>query len=137
MSFLDVTGSGANARFQIRFHGAMIAKVYGSLDCRGRYLDEIVPAERRAAALAPYRETLQRGCPVYTIHDLTDRDGRLIYFERLLLPFSRDGEDVDRILASFEFICADGAFDSDSLLITPAAPMALRLSAVIEPRALA
>jgi hypothetical protein len=87
--------------------------------------------------LAPYRRAIEHGCPVYTIHDLNDRDGRLIHFERLLLPFSSDGESVDRVLASFEFICVDGAFESSGLMIMQTSPAALRLSAMIEPRELA
>jgi hypothetical protein len=133
LSFLDVVGEGEAARFQIRFHGSMIARVYGAEDCRGRHLDEIIPAKNHGTGIAPYFQALKSGCPVYTIHDVTDRNGRLIHFERLLLPFSCDGERVDRILASFEFICDDGAFESDDLMTTQTAPPALRLSATIEP----
>jgi hypothetical protein len=71
---------------------------------------------------------------VYTILDITDRGGRLVHAERLLLPFARDGETVDRILAAFEFFCADGAFDADALLQRSEEPV-LRLSALIEARA--
>ena len=137
LSFLDVTGSDRGARFQIRFHGATIGKVYGSADCRGKYLDEIIPATCRAEGLAPYHRAVDGGCPVYTIHDMTDRNGRLVHYERLLLPFARDGAKVDRILASFEFICEDGAFDGRELMTTQTAPPALRLSATIEPRTMA
>jgi hypothetical protein len=132
LSFLDVTGSGADVRFQIRFHGEAIAKVYGSPDCRGQYLDQVIPAANHKTGLAPYHRALERRCPVYTIHDVTDRNGRLIHFERLLLPFSNNGGAIDRILASFEFICEDGAFDGDGLMKTQTAPPALRLSATIE-----
>lgn len=135
LSFLDVTGRDGPARFQIRFHGATIAQVYGSGDCRGKYLDEIMPAARHAAGLAPYRHAVHSGHPVYTIHDVTDRDGRLVHFERLLLPFAADGRTVDRILASFEFICEDGAFDGHALMTSQSAPPILRLSATIEPAA--
>ena len=76
------------------------------------------------------------GCPVYTIHDIFDRNGRPVHFERLLLPFAHDGRSVDRILASFEFFCPDGAFDSEALMQSQRRPPALRLSATIEPRAL-
>ncbi len=134
LSFLDVIGEGDAARFQIRFHGAMVAQVYGADDCRGRYLDEIILAKHHGMGLAPYFHSLKTGCPTYTIHDVTDRNNRLIHFERLLLPFSHDGNSVDRILASFEFICEDGAFDSDVLLRTQMAAAALRLSATIEPQ---
>ena len=136
LSFLDVTGSDGDARFLIRFHGPTIARVYGSPDCRGKYLDEIMRQDRLPAALAPYHQTLECGQPIYTIHDLADRNGRLIHFERLLLPFSRDGENVDRILASFEFICEDGAFDSHDLINSQTVAPALRLSATIQPQAL-
>lgn len=136
LSFLDVSGGNGDARFLVRFHGATIAQVYGSPDCRGKYLDEIIPAANHATGLAPYHRTSNSGHPIYTIHDVTDRTGRLIHFERLLLPFSSDGEHVDRILASFEFICVDGAFDSHDLLKTQTAAPTLRLSATIEPHTL-
>ena len=132
LSFLDVIGKGDAARFQIRFHGGMIAKVYGAIDCRGRYLDDVIPAKNHGTGLAPYFQVLRSGCPTYTIHDVTDRNGRVIHFERLLLPFSHDGESIDRILASFEFICEDGAFDSDALMKMKTEPPAARLSATIE-----
>ena len=56
LSFLDVIGSGGNVRFQIRFHGAMVAQVYGAPDCRGKFVDEIIPAanhSHRTCALPP------------------------------------------------------------------------------------
>jgi hypothetical protein len=137
LSFLDVIGGNGTARFQIRFHGATIARVYGASDCGGRFLDDVIPVPRHASGLAPYHRALETGCPVYTIHDITDRNGLLIHFERLLLPFARSGDSVDRILASFEFVCADGAFDRNELMKTATESLALRLSAIIEPQALA
>jgi len=137
LSFLDVTGNDGNARFQIRFHGATIAQVYGSGDCRGKYLDQIIPAAGHANGLAPYHHAIRGGRPVYTIQDVTDRNGRLVHYERLLLPFAADGETVDRILASFEFICEDGAFDGRGLMTSQSSPPSLRLSAMIEPKAMA
>lgn len=137
LSFLDVSGSDGDTRFQIRYHGATIAQVYGAGDCRGKYLDGIIPAARHANGLAPYRHVVRDGRPVYTIHDVIDRNGRLVHYERLLLPFAADGQIVDRILASFEFICADGAFDGRDLMTSQGSPPALRLSATIERQAVA
>lgn len=65
------------------------------------------------------------------MQDLTDASGRLVQLERLLLPFSNDGQSVDRILASFEFICADGGYDSRDLMKRQPAPPVLRLTATI------
>jgi hypothetical protein len=73
--------------------------------------------------------------PVYIVHDVADRAGRVVHSERLLLPFAHDGETVDRILASFEFVSPDGAFDSHHLMQTLKAAPTLRLLATIEPRA--
>jgi hypothetical protein len=137
LSLLEVSGADRGARFMIRFHGATIGQVYGSSDCHGKYLDEIIPSFRRAEGIAPYQQAAEGGCPIYTIHDVTDRNGRVVHSERLLLPFARDGKSVDRILASFEFICPDGDFDADALLRAQTAPPVLRLSAKIEPREMA
>lgn len=136
LSFLDVTGNDGDARFLVRFNGDMIKRVYGSNDCHGKFLDQLIPPARHADGLAPYHRAITQSCPIYTIHDVKDRSGRTVHYERLILPFSHDGETVDRILASFEFICADGAFDGNDLMKTLAAPPALRLSATIEPQAM-
>ena len=131
LSFLDVVGDGDDARFQIRFHGTMVGRVYGSDDCRGKYINDMMPPGAGPNALMPYYKTVVDGCPVYTVHDVIDRQGRVVHFERLLLPFSRDGQIADRILASFEFVSPDGAFESQALMTTLTAPPALRLSATI------
>jgi len=135
LSFLDVIGDDKNLRFQVRFHGAMIGQVFGAADCRGIFLYESVSEPARAQKLAPYRHAVERGRPVYIVHDITDREGRPVRYERLLLPFSRDGNAVDRIVTSFEFICEDGAFISHELMNAPATPPTLRLSATIAPHA--
>jgi hypothetical protein len=133
LSFLHVAAGERALRFQIISHGATIGQVYGSADCRGKYLDEVLPPNACGDALSPFQQTAISGHPVYTVHDVTDCKGRVVHFERLLLPFSRAGATVDRILASFEFICADGAYDGRDLMKTQAAPPTLRLSANIVP----
>ncbi len=136
LSILEVTGGDGTARFLIAFHGEAIGRVYGSADCRGKYLDEIMPPAGQPEGLAPYHHVLEACRPVYTVQDLTDRNGTLLYYERLLLPYSLDGQHVDHILASFEFICPDGAFQRDALMKSLGAPPVLKLSATIEPQAL-
>lgn len=131
LSLLDVAAGPDGPRFLIRFHGAAIAEVYGSADCRGKYLDEIVHDRGDGQALAAYRCAAENGAPVYTVHDIADRDGRPVQHERLLLPFARDGETVDRVLASFEFFSPEGAFARERLLVSQLTPPALRLAATI------
>ena len=133
LSFLDVIAGNGTLRFQIRFHGAVIGQVFGSPDCRGKFLYESMPETARAQKLVPYRQAVESRRPVYMVHDMTDRQGRLVHYERLLLPFSGDGERVDRILAAFEFVSPDGAFDGRDLIGSQSEAPTLRVSATIEP----
>jgi len=137
LSLLDVVGGNGDLRFAIRYHGATVGQVYGSADCRGRYLDEVVPENAGFSALKPYRQAVACGLPVYTINEIADRNGRPVHYERLLLPFAHDGRSVDRILASFEFFCPDGACEFDALMSSQALPPTPRIAATIEPRAFA
>jgi hypothetical protein len=122
LSFHDVVGSDGDARFLIRFHGQRVAEAYGTV-CLGKFLDEILPPPYRETALSTYRQVVATRLPVYTIADIRDRDGRIVHYERLLLPFSRQGVAVDRILASLETVSPDGAFDNrDILKSIPKAP---------------
>lgn len=130
LSILQVVGGEGEARFLIRFHGDLIAQAYGSPDCRGRHLDELIPAGT-GGHLAPYHRVLESRQPVYTIHEISDQDGRLVNFERLLLPYGRDGQAVDHILAMFEFVCADGAYVRQSLMKASGTQPMLRLSTTI------
>jgi hypothetical protein len=133
VSFLDVAGEPS--RFLIRSYGPGVAKLYGE-DARGKFLDEIIPRERHATGLIPYQQACKTGQPVYTICDVKDAQGRLIHFERLILPFNGDSQTVERILSSFEFICEDGAFDESALNKLRNGALALRLCATIEARSM-
>lgn len=131
LSYLEVTGESEIKRFQVRQHGPGVAKVYGAPDCSGRFLDEIIPPLRHKTGLMPYYKAFNTGTPVYTTCDVTDKDGRHILFERLILPFS-SGAGVGRIMSSFEFICEDGSYDAASLVGLQHGAPSLRLCAMIE-----
>jgi hypothetical protein len=136
LCLLDVTNDRP-PRYLIRFLGSGIAKAYGSTAYRGCYLDEIIAPTRRYGALAPYARAVESGAPVYVAHDITDPSGRLVRFERLLLPFARNGETVDRILASFAFAGPRGNLDAQALMNAATETQRLRLSATIEVPAMA
>src|SRR5262249_20126351 len=54
--------------------------------------------------------------PVYTISDTRDATGRIVHYERLLLPLTGDGADVAHVLASLETVSPEGAFDNHGLI---------------------
>jgi hypothetical protein len=119
LSLTDVVASDGTARFQIQFHGPRIGELYGRASCVGKFLDEILPAAYSAPALATYRQAVATRLPIYTIADMRDPGGRIVHYERLLLPFGRDGVNVDRILASLESVSPEGAFDHRGLMKAP------------------
>jgi hypothetical protein len=132
LSFLDVMRAGEKTHFRISFHGETVGLIYGAPDCHGKFLHNSKPEPARSEALAAYRQAVAMGRPVYIVHDMADRENRLVHSERLVLPLSSDGESVDRIITSFEFVSPDGAFASHGLMQTLKAPPALRLMATIE-----
>jgi hypothetical protein len=128
-SFLNVIGEPR--RFLIRAYGSGVAKLYDE-DSRGKFLDEIIPRARHATGLLPYHQACKTGRPVYTICDVKDGKGRLIHFERLILPFLGDGQSVEHILSAFEFVCEDGAFDISAVNKLRNGALTLRLCAMID-----
>jgi hypothetical protein len=129
VSFLNVTGEPR--RFMIRAYGSGVAKLYDE-DSRGKFLDEIIPRARHATGLLPYHQACKTGRPVYTICDVKDGKGRLIHFERLILPFLGNDQSVGHILSAFEFICEDGAFDTSAVNKLRNGALTLRLCATID-----
>jgi hypothetical protein len=131
LSFQEVVGTESAARFQILFHGERIAELYGRTNCVGKFLDEILPEPYSRVALSTYQQAVATKMPVYTIADMRDRAGRIVHFERLLLPFSDAGDAVSRILASLETVSPEGAFESRDLMQSPPKPPAFALCTTI------
>ena len=134
LAFADVVGADGDMRFFMRYHGARIGEAYGS-DCQGKYLDEVLPFGFHNAALATYRHAAATRLPVFTSVNVPDADGRVVVYERLLLPFGRDGKTVDRILASLEMISMEGAFDHRNLMASTQTPSSFAVCASIQPPA--
>lgn len=131
LAFFDVVEAKGEARFLIRFRGTRLDEAFGRAG-QGKFLDEVLPPAYRDAALTTYRQVLASRLPVYTIVDMRDRHDRIVHFERLLLPFSRDGVEIDRILGSFEAVSPEGAFENRGLLQAAHKPPAFALCATIQ-----
>jgi hypothetical protein len=132
LSFQDVVGADEAARFRVRFHGKRIAELYGRTDCMGKFLDEILPPSYSNAAHATYHQAVASKLPIYTVADMRDRAGRIVHYERLLLPFADQGEAVSRILASLETVSPEGAFETNGLMQSPPKPPAFALCTMIQ-----
>jgi hypothetical protein len=94
--------------------GTRMAAAYGHTG-KGRRLDDYVGARLAPVVMPIYYECIRRALPVFTITDIDDVHGRIVAYERLLLPFS-DGAAVTHIVASLKTISEDGNFEIRNLM---------------------
>jgi hypothetical protein len=131
VSYADVVEVDGSFRFLLRFQGTILAEALGRNGV-GKFLDEILPSPYKEVAISTCRQAVVRKLPIYTVSDLRDRTGRIVHYERLLLPFSEDGVTVDRILASLEAISPEGDFDHRDMMKPPAKPPAFAFCTTIQ-----
>jgi hypothetical protein len=106
--------------------------VYG-FDCHDKFLDQMRSGQFQDALLGMYQQVVATRTPVFASVDITDREGRIVHYERLLLPFGRDRDTVDRILTSLEMVSPDGAFDHRNLMAVAKTPSSFAVCATIPP----
>ena len=101
-------------RLTIQSDGTRMSTAYGHTG-KGRNLDEYLGPRLAAIVMPVYYECISRRLPVYTIANIDDIYGRIVAYERLLLPFSDDGG-VTHIIASLKTISEDGGFEIKNLM---------------------
>src|SRR3954462_9096286 len=84
-------------RLTIQSDGTRMSTAYGNTG-KGRFLDEYLPAKLVPIVMPIYCECIARRLPVYTIANIDDIYGRIVAYERLLLPFCEGGA-VTHIIA--------------------------------------
>jgi hypothetical protein len=117
-------------RLTIQSDGTRMSSAYGHTG-KGRYLDDYLGARLVPVVMPVYYECLTRGLPVYTISHIDDIYGRIVAYERLLLPFS-DGGGVTHIIASLKTISEDGGFEIRNLMRGNDALPTAKLRSVID-----
>ena len=117
-------------RLTIRSQGTRMSTAYGNIG-KDRYLDEYVGARLATVVMPVYHECVKRALPVYTISNIDDSYGRIVAYERLLLPFSETGG-VTHVIASLKTISEDGSFEIKNLLRGNAALPTSKLRTVID-----
>jgi hypothetical protein len=101
-------------RLTIQSDGTRMSTAYGNTG-KGRYLDEYLGARLAPLVMPVYYECIARRLPAYTIANVDDIYGRIVAYERMLLPFSEDGS-VTHIIASLKTISEDGGFEIRDLM---------------------
>jgi hypothetical protein len=101
-------------RLTIQSDGTRMSAAYGNTG-KGRYLDEYLGARLAPMVMPVYYACIARRLPAYTIANMDDIYGRVVAYERLLLPFSDDGS-ITHIIASLKTISEDGGFEIKNLI---------------------
>lgn len=117
-------------RLTIQSDGTRMSSAYGHTG-KGKSLDEFLGARLAPVVMPVYYECVARRLPVYTISNVDDIYGRIVAYERMLLPFS-DGDSVSHVIASLKTISEDGNFEIRNLLRGNDMLPTPRLSAVID-----
>jgi len=112
--FFTVDTNEMPPRLLIESDGTRMSSAYGNTG-KGRYLDEYLGARLAPIVVPVYHECIARRLPAYTIATIDDIYGRIVAYERLLLPFS-DGGNVTHIIASLKTISEDGGFEIKNLM---------------------
>ncbi|WP_291867802.1 PAS domain-containing protein [Bradyrhizobium sp.] len=117
-------------RLTIQSNGTRMASAYGHTG-KGKFLDEYLGPRLVPVVMPVYHECIARRLPVYTISNIDDSYGRIVAYERLLLPFS-DSDNVTHVVASLKTISDDGGFEIRNLMRGNDMLPTARLCAVID-----
>ena len=101
-------------RLTIQSDGTRMSTAYGHTG-KGRYLDEYLGTRLAPIVMPIYYECIARRLPAYTIAHIDDIYGRIVAYERLLLPFA-DDDRITHIVASLKTISEDGGFEIKNLM---------------------
>jgi hypothetical protein len=112
--FYTVDTARAPPRLLIESDGTRMSSAYGHTG-KGRYLDDYLGPRLVPVVMPVYYECLRRTLPVYTISSIDDIYGRIVAYERLLMPFSQGGN-VTHVIASLKTISEDGGFEIRNLM---------------------
>lgn len=130
LALLKVDSTTSPPRFTFERESSRMASAYGHAS-EGRDLDEYLGPSLASVVLPVYCECVRRALPIYTIFLVDDTSGRIVAYERLLLPFF-DKLDVTHIIASHCNISEDGKFEIKDLMRADDSLPRLKLCAVID-----
>jgi hypothetical protein len=117
-------------RLTIQSEGTRISRAYGHTG-KGVLLDDYIGPRLVPFVMPFYHECVARGLPVYSVADVDDIYGRVVAYERLLLPFQTEGK-VCHVIASLKTFCEDGGFEIKNLMRGNDALPRPKLRAVID-----
>jgi hypothetical protein len=112
--YYTVDAAAQPPRLTIQSDGTRASHAYGHTG-KGKYLDEYIGPRLVPVVMPVYYKCIAVGLPIYTIANIDDSYGRIVAYERLLLPFS-EGAGISHVIASLKTISEDGGFEIKNLM---------------------
>jgi len=128
--YFTVDASHEPPRLTIESDGTRISTAYGNTG-KGKRLEDYLGARLAPIVMPLYHVCVKRALPVYTIAHVDDVYGRVVAYERLLMPFGASGV-VTHLIASLKTISEDGGFEMRNLMRDHEALPRPKLLAVID-----
>lgn len=113
--FFTIDGTQKPPHIIIDSDGTRMASAYGHTG-KGRRLEEYLGPRLAPLVMPVYYESIRRRLPAFTIAHIDDVYGRIVAYERLLLPFSDSDGAVTHIIGSLKTISEDGGFEIRNLM---------------------
>lgn len=99
IQIIELVREGSAIRYRARLVGTRIV-YYEGRDNTGLFLDAMIPPDRRAEILQPYRASLETREPVYSSFYSCSEAAISSKLERLILPLANDGATIDQFLVA-------------------------------------
>jgi len=111
----NVEGEGRNLKFRALYQGDNVAEVFNTA-WAGKTMEQVVPMSLRRLTLDAAKECVTSGCLVYSVLSTIGSHEQQVNCERLLMPFGRDDNEVEQILASLQLSCTRGGVRHKKIL---------------------
>jgi hypothetical protein len=129
--YYDIHHPGAAVRFMILHGGDSFVRAFSTTKGEGRFLDELVDAERMKSITPGLLASIETRRPVYTISAVSDVSGVPVHYERLVLPFGAN-DNVQHLIVSLKTISTEGRFETRNLMRRAGQGPAYLVCAVID-----
>ena len=111
----EVKGGAGAFRYLITHGGQNLVQAFGTGRGEGRFLDELVDAERLQYITPAFLACIDARRPVYTVSAVSDVSGVPVSYERLALPFGANNN-VQQLIVSLKTISIEGRFETRDLM---------------------
>ena len=114
LSFTEVVRTKQGPRFRILQDGVQFERMY-PFSRVSKFLDETLPRPIRDQALHHHKLVVVTRRPSFSFSVLRKDEGPPIRYERLLLPFACNGNEVERIVGVITLFSEDNGFDASDV----------------------